>query len=304
MIELSIIIVNWNAESVLKSCLNSIYKFTKSSSFEIIVVDNNSTDNSCRMIEENFKEVILIKNSENYGFAAANNQGLEICKGENILLLNPDTELKDDAINGLVSFLKTSSFDIVTCKLLNTDGSLQRSVYKFHSSVRTILENRLINLIKLFKLNEESFGWISKLWAHDEIKQIDWARGAVMLLSRKVFTSLGYLDENCFIYAEEIDYYMRARKAGFTAGFTPKVSIVHHAGISTQQVKLKMLLQNHKSYSYLINKHYSKRVYYFYKLAIILGLLFKIMKVRLSANKEQYDNNLYLLKYHLRSKNG
>lgn len=299
MIDVSVIIVNWNAKDVLRKCLNSIINFTKDHSYEIIVIDNNSSDNSSKMVKEEFPLVKLIENNTNLGFAAANNQGLKICSGENILLLNPDTELIDPALDRLLDFLARERFDVVTCKLLNSDGSLQRSVFKFRNVFRSFFENRMINLINFLNLNENNFRWLSKMWTHDEIVEIDWARGAVILFPRYILEKVGMLDERFFIFSEEIDFYLRVRKAGFISGFTPDVKIIHHGSVSTKQVRFDMVVQNYRSYYKLIKKHYGSIAFYTYKTMVIFDLLINMLKCKLKSNKENFHRNkdLFLLHF-------
>lgn len=134
LMDLSIIIVSWNTKDLLRDCLKSVYRETVKYSFEVIVVDNNSPDKSAEMVRAEFKETILIANNDNKGFARANNQGLKVAKGKNILLLNPDTVVLNGAIDKMMDFLLDNNTEvpgIITCKLLNGDGSLQKSVNSF-----------------------------------------------------------------------------------------------------------------------------------------------------------------------------
>jgi GT2 family glycosyltransferase len=138
--DVTIIIVNWNTEKYLRDCLKSLYFQTAGVDFEVIVIDNASSDNSTDMVNNEFPGVVLIKNSENKGFAAANNQGIAITKGRYILLINSDTLIQDNAIEKVVKF--SDSYDkaaVVACKILNPDKSLQPNCFMFPSILNLFL---------------------------------------------------------------------------------------------------------------------------------------------------------------------
>ena len=291
MNDLSIIIVNWNTEKVLKECLSSVYRETKNINFRIVVVDNNSSDNSVKMIEENFPEVMIIKNSSNRGFSAANNQGLKLANSRAILLLNPDTIVIENAIPKMYKKLINSDYGLLTCKLLNPDKSLQKSVYPFYSFWRTITENRFTDfLFSKLKLKTDK---IKQIWNHDKTIEIDWARGAVLMMKKKTFDLLGFLDERFFVYGEEIDYYFRARKAGIKSLFFSEVKIIHIGKCSSRQNKSEMFIQNYRSLFQLLKKHYSQFDYLLYRVRsvflIFLWYLYYGGLAVFNKDKNQFD---------------
>lgn len=225
--DLSIIIVSWNTKDLLRDCLKSVYRETVKYSFEVIVVDNNSPDKSAEMVRAEFKETILIANNDNKGFARANNQGLKVAKGKNILLLNPDTVVLNGAIDKMMDFLLDNNTEvpgIITCKLLNGDGSLQKSVNSFFTLSRSLFENRLFE--KILEKVSRSDTKVMSLWDHSDLREIEWAFGAIMLISEQAFKKVGLLDEQFYIYAEEMDYYMRVKQAGFKSYFLPDAEII------------------------------------------------------------------------------
>ncbi|MFY8032899.1 MAG: glycosyltransferase family 2 protein, partial [Flexibacteraceae bacterium] len=207
--DVSVVIVSWNTKDLLRSCLKTVFEQTKEVSLEVFVVDNNSPDNSAAMVAEEFPQVKLIANPDNKGFAAANNQALEVCTGKYILLLNPDTEIVDGAIDKLAAYYKVHEAEklgVLVCKLLNDDGSLQKSVNKFYNFWRSFLDNRFMyNVLSQFSASTRM---LTSHWEHDESRAIDWAYGAVMFYSREVHDKVGVLDARFFIYAEEMDYFM------------------------------------------------------------------------------------------------
>ena len=271
MKDVSIIIVNWNTEKLLRDCLKSVYAETKKYSYEVIVVDNNSPDNSAEMVRKEFPEAVLIANEDNKGFAPANNQGIEIATGKNIFLLNPDTVVLNGAIDKMMDFLYEPGHEpkgIITCKLLNGDGSLQKSVNSFFTLMRSYFENRFFENI-LAKINKKNTKYLS-LWDHSDFREIDWAFGAVMLISEAAYKKVGLLDERFYIYAEEMDYYMRTKQAGFKSYFLPDVEITHYGKSSSRQRRAAMFIQNYKSFYIFLKKHYKPYVYYFYRLRAYL----------------------------------
>lgn len=282
MPDVSIIIVSWNTLGLLRKCLQSVYDETKAHSFEIIVIDNNSPDNSAEMVRNEFPEVKLIPNNFNNGFAPANNQGLKIAKGNNILFLNPDTVVLDGAIDKMLNYLDANTKNkvgAVTCKLLNEDGTLQKSVNNFFSLWNSFIENRFF--AEVFK-NSNTNKRLMTFWDHNEERDYDWAYGAVILISREVFEKVGMLDERFFIYAEEMDYYFRIKNAGYRSVFLPDVEIIHYGKSSSRQQRAAMFIQNYKSFYLFLKKHYSGFTYYVYRSRATLFLSVWLLKYNLS----------------------
>ena len=276
MVDVSIIIVNWNTKKLLKECIESVYKETKKYSFEIIVVDNNSPDNSADMVREEFPDVTLIANTDNKGFAAGNNQALKIANGKNLFLLNPDTVVLEGAIDKMLDFIYDKKCGALTCKLQNTDGSLQKSVNSFYSFWASLFESRFFaNISKKINFKTDKF---MTYWAHDEVKKIDWARGAVLMFTKEVMDKIGVLDERYYIYGEEIDFYFRVRKAGFDAYFIPNAVILHHGKSSSKQRRAEMFIQNYKSLYIFLKKNYNSYSYYLYRLRVYIFLIIWIIK--------------------------
>ncbi len=308
--DVSIIIVSWNTVGLLRNCLQSIYDETLKYSFEIIVVDNDSPDNSADMVAKEFPYVKLIANKDNRGFAPANNQGLEIAEGRNILFLNPDTLVIKNAIDMMIDYLdenKKYGVGIVTCKLLNEDGTLQKSVNSFFSFWSSFIENRFFAGI-FKKLNTKKT--LMSYWNHSELREIDWSYGAVILITRELFEEVGFLDERFYIYAEEMDYYIRAKKAGYKAIFLPDVEIIHYGKSSSRQRRADMFIQNYKSFYLFLKKHYSPLTYYSYRVRAFIFLflwlikysitfvIHKIMSKSAEEDKNQLDVYSKTIKWH------
>ncbi len=223
-LRVSVIIVNYNVKELLSACISSLYRNLPSNELEIIVVDNDSKDGSENFIRTKFPEIVWIGNKYNAGFSAANNQGMKIAKANVFFLLNPDTELFDNVLSGLLSMQEKYSTNVIIPKLLNSDGSLQNSCWRFPFIWDIIFEaiylHRFINIINY----PQSF--------FDRQFNPDSASGAAMLFGRDIFESTGGLDENLF-WSEDIDFCFAATKMGSPLVFFPEYKIYHHSGKSS-----------------------------------------------------------------------
>lgn len=259
--DVSIIIVNWNTRDILRDCLKSVYEQTKSVSFEVIVVDNASTDGSVEMVKNDFPQVSLVENSENKGFAAANNQGMAIAKGRYVLLLNSDTVVLDNAIAKTVLFADDyPEAAVVGCRVLNPDKTLQPTCFMFPSLLNMILSSTY--LYKLFPRSQffgrERMSW----WDRGDIREVDVVTGCYMLVQKKAIDQIGMMDETFFMYAEEMDWCWRFKSAGWKVMYTPDAQIIHLGGQSSQQVKPQMIMQLRGSILLFFSKHKNWSIYY------------------------------------------
>lgn len=224
--KLSIIIVSFNTASLLEKCIKSIYQYPPQVKFEIIVVDNNSQDDSLKKLESLKKKhsnLHLIQNKDNVGFAKANNQGIEKAKGEYILLLNSDTQVKKNSIQTLYDFAeKTSDTGAVASQLLNPDGSIQESVFLFPT---------LLRYIRHYWLGEKNL--LNKY--APKVKnpvQVEVAVAASMLLTPVALKKVGKLNDKYFMYFEDFDYCKRIWQEGLVVYYHPQSQVVHEHGAS------------------------------------------------------------------------
>jgi len=256
-VDVSIIIVNWNTREIACDCLKSVYEQTQHMSFEVIVVDNGSSDGSVEMVKNEYPRVILIENLENVGFAAANNQGMALAKGRYILLLNSDTVILDNAISKAISFSDTHpEAAVVGCRVLNPDRTLQLSCSMFPSLLNWVLF--ITYLYKLFHKNKffgrERMSW----WARNDIQEVEVVTGCFMLVRREAIEQVGMMDERFFMYAEEIDWCYRFRMAGWKNLFTPDAEIIHLGGVSAIKYGDERALIKDASLVKLMFKHWPK----------------------------------------------
>lgn len=216
MPEISIVIVNYKTPYVLLGCIESIFQDSVGIDLEVIVVDNNSEDQSMNLVMSKFKEVIWIQNHQNEGFGRANNRGIDKAKGTFILLLNSDTILRNNAIQKMLEKANQEDVDFgaATCQLVNPDGSKQKSVFSDNASFREILGYNII-LDKLIpSLNNPS-------------KEINAIHGACMIFKKSTLSKIGFFDSDFFLYAEEFEWCYRMKNAGKKLSFYPSIQIVH-----------------------------------------------------------------------------
>lgn len=225
-IDLSIIIVNRNTKDLLKNCLNSIYQTINNLIFEIIVVDNASSDGSVEMLESEFPSVIRIINQENKGFGAANNQAFSVMKGQYALLLNSDTVLTADAVNKLWNFCDTNEKAGIVCgQLLNADGSKQNSIASFPGLLMLVANTSLLELLFPHRFP-------SKRYKHTSPIEVESAIGACMIIRKKALDATGFFDERYFFFFEETDLAFTMRLKGWKIYHVPDAFIYHLQGQS------------------------------------------------------------------------
>lgn len=251
----SVIIVNWNTCDILRDCLASIARET-TLPYEIIVVDNASTDGSAEMVRSSFPNVTLIANSENRGFAAANNQGLRTAAGAKLLLLNPDTIILDAAIDKMSMWLDAHpDVGCVGCQVLEDDSTIQMTCFADPGPTNlAIVTFGLMHLARWLPILGRP--WYRD-WNRRSARDVDVVSGMFMLVPRPVIDRVGVLDEAFFVYAEEADWCRRIRKAGWRCVFTPETRILHLDGgsKSTAQIRPRMHVQMQKSHLIYVRKH-------------------------------------------------
>ena len=227
--DVSVIVVNWNTRRLLSECLMSLYDTIRNITFEVIVVDNGSSDGSVEMVQARFPQVHLIANQKNKGFTGANNQALAIFGGRYALLFNSDAVALPGAIETMVHFADAHpQVGMVGAQLLNTDGSFQASFTHFP----TLQQEFLI----LSALGRKLYGhWYPSHGPRDSqvATQADYVEGACLLARREAVALVGGLDEDYFMYAEEVDWCFRMKQAGWQVWYLPQAKIIHHGGASS-----------------------------------------------------------------------
>jgi len=292
MIDVTIIIVNWNTKDLLHNCLKSIDEQAGAIEYEVIVIDNASTDGSAAMVRSQFPNARVISNDTNRGFAAANNQGMAIAQGRYVLLLNSDTIVLNNAIEKTVDFADTThDTAVIGCRVLNPDRSLQPTCFMYPSILNMILSSSY--LYKLFPNNRffgrERMTW----WGRSDVREVDVVTGCFMLVRREAIKQAGMMDEDFFMYGEETDWCYRFKKTGWKNIFMPDAEIIHLGGQSSRKIAVEMSLQLRGSILYFIGKHKSRLEYV---LACFLVWLFFVVRIPiwflkylLSIKKRKYN---------------
>jgi GT2 family glycosyltransferase len=251
----SIIIVNWKTPKLLASCLDSIFQDANSGDFEICVVDNDSQDESLDLIQNHYGSVHLIANTSNVGFSKAVNQAIPVTSGKYILLLNPDTHVQDQAISKLADFMDLNQ-DCGACgpRVLNPDGSLQLACRRSFPDPWVSLA-RLTYLSRLFP-NNKSFAQYN-LTFEDENKllEVDALSGSAMMVRRDVIDQIGLLDEEIFMYGEDIDWCWRVKEHGYKVFYIPEARVYHFHGASSRLRPIGTTLNLHRGMEVFYRKH-------------------------------------------------
>ena len=276
-VDVSIIIVSWNVRRYVEQCLNALYAIPDSPTREIFVVDNASTDGTADCVAASYPHVRLIRNSENVGFARANNQAIPLCRGRYLFLLNPDTEVLPHAVERLKKFLdEHPKVGVVAPQLLNSDRTIQPSCRTFP----TILSH-LWNCTFLDALFPKSriFGRYRMTgWNHTETRSVDQPMGAALVVRSEAVADAGMMDPAYFLLFDEVDWCLRIKKKGWEIFYLPDAQVIHHGGKSFGQ---RPNASNGKVFTESRNIYYSKH-YGAWSVPIVTAL--DIVKIVLIAS--------------------
>ena len=251
----SIIIVNYNTKEFLHNCLNSVLGHSSAGELEIIVVDNNSSDGSLKMVRRNFSQNIkLIANKENLGFGPANNQGAKVAGGEFLFFLNSDTIIKKDIFTALKEiFLSRPRLAIAAPRLFLASGKPQPYAFGQFPSLAKLIWQRI---------------WPYKQFnspTNKVLYPVDWVSGAAMVVRRNIFNQIGGFDENFFMYFEDIDLCWRVKQRGWQVAVCPEISLIHFVGQSAGGFKQRKKYY-YQSQDYFFKKHYGRPAMYLLKI--------------------------------------
>ncbi len=275
-IDFSIIIVSFSTRSMTRACLSSVFLSLKRTvfSYEVIVIDNASTDGSVEMIKKEFPKVILIENKKNTGYGVANNQAAKKAQGELIFFLNSDTVVLDDAIEKLVTYATThSEVSFLGGKLLNTDNSSQASCGPF-------LTLPIVFLMLFFKGEQLQI----TRYSPEMIREVDWISGACILTKRNNFQKLNGFDEGIFLYMEEVELLYRAQKLGMRTFFYPQARFIHVGSGSSKEWKTP-IVNLYKGLIYFYKKHKSPAELFLLRFLLVLKALVGLVVGAICFNK-------------------
>jgi GT2 family glycosyltransferase len=275
MIDLSIVILNWNVRDLLRQCLKSVYTVRSMLSTEVIVVDNASSDDSVAMVRAEFPDVRLRVNAANRGYTGGNNDGIAASTGRYVLILNPDTQVIGDALSTLVTYAEAHpDVGVVAPQLLNPDGSVQPSRRRFPTLTTALFESTWLQSIAP-RGGLRDYYMLDR--SDDETLQVDWAVGACLLVRREVIDQVGPLDEGFFMYSEELDWCRRIKQAGWKIVYLPKAQVIHHMGKSSEQVVAQRHIYFQTSKVRYFRKHHGKGAAGFLRIALLAMYLWQLM---------------------------
>jgi len=275
--DLSVIIVNYNVEYFLDQCLDAVKKGIKDTSVEVIIIDNASIDGSIELLKNKHPEFKHIINKENVGFSKANNQGIDIAQGKYVLLLNPDTVVKETTFGKVIAFMDSHE-DAGGLGVRMVDGKGE-----FLPESKRGLPTPMVAFYKIFGLSQlfpksKRFGQyhMGHLDEH-ETNEIDVLSGAFMLMRKSVLDKVGTLDEDFFMYGEDIDLSFRIQKGGFKNYYFPETSIIHYKGESTKKSSVNYVFVFYRAMIIFANKHFTGNNAWLFSFLINLAIYFRAL---------------------------
>jgi len=296
--DLSIIIVTYKSERVIKDCLKSIYENTKGIDFEVIVLDNDSQDKTVEIIKNNFPQVDLVEIEENLGFSKGVNLGIKKSRGEAVLLMNPDMIVLSNTINKSLRHLNSDKdIGILGCKFVYPDYKLQASFGNYPTNFTELLYST--SLYKIFpygKIIPQNFLSREK---YSKTQTVDWVSGGFMMIKRKVIEKIGGLDERFFMYLEDVDYCKRVKMNEFDIVYFPEVKVIHYHMESAKKDYSRAIINEAKSLNLYFKKY--KMNTDFLKIFIYLKLLLLISRHYVASlfdkeYKKMLDDHIKALK--------
>jgi GT2 family glycosyltransferase len=274
---LSICIVGIDAEVYLRNCLQSIFTSGIEAPYEVIYVDNGSTDGTRQMLENEFPNIQTVWNGQNLGYARANNQAIVLSQSSFVMLLNPDTIVTPGSIGGLLEYMILNpEIGIIGPKVLNSDGSFQAHCKRGEARPWEAF-CYFSGLAKLFPRSRCFAGYLQGFLDEDEVNEVPALSGSCMLIRRDVIDQIGLLDERFFAYQEDTDYCVQARKAGWKVVYYPKAVITHFGGKGGASAQpYKTIVEWHLSYYRYYKKNLAKDYFFLFN-----WLFYLVMGVKL-----------------------
>lgn len=254
---LSVIIVNWNVRDLLRTCLSSVLRAQGNLSLEVVVVDSASSDGSAEMVRAEYPQARLIACETNVGFSAGNNLGMAAARGDYLLLLNPDTEVAEGALDALTAAMQAHpEAGVAGPRLRNPDGTVQSSRRRFPTLTTAFVESTALQ--PHFSRHPALARYYVADRPDDAEQEVDWLTGACLLVRREVYARVGGFDEGYFMYSEELDWQKRIRATGWRVLYVPQAKVVHHEGKSSEQVVPLRHIRFQRSKIRYFTKHHGR----------------------------------------------
>ena len=271
-VDVSIVIVSYNVRDVLKACLESITRQDAGLTVQTIVVDNASADDSVAMVRDAFPDTLLVESDRNLGFSGANNVGLKHATGRHILLLNPDTQMEPDVLSRMIEYIDANpEVGMLSCKLITADGSLDLACRRSFPSLWDGF-CRASGLSKAFPRSRLFARYNLTYLDEDQTCEVEAVNGAFMFVRREALDNVGPLDEDYFMYIEDLDWCYRFRQAGWKIVYHPAATTLHLKGQSANRRSSAMIRELFNSMDLFYRKHYFPRVGALHRLALMSGL--------------------------------
>jgi len=270
MFDLSIIIINWNTKKALLDCLSSVYSNTKNISYEVIIVDNASTDGSVEETKTKYSSINVINNERNLGFAASLNKGIKSAKSKYILSLNSDARVTEEALESMVMFMDDNRrVGIAGAQLINEDGNLQNSFDNIPNLITVLLNKKLFRLLFPSK-------YPSKKEQPDNPFEVESVVGACMIIRPEALVQTGLLDENYFVFLEETDLCLQMEKHGWKVMLLPDSKVYHMQGETKKQILIPAKIEYLNSLYKFFRKNKSFPSYLLLRLLYPVRLLLQL----------------------------
>jgi GT2 family glycosyltransferase len=288
--QLSIIILNYNVRYFLELCVLSVQKAIEKIDAEIIVIDNNSQDDSCAMIKQRFPNVKLIENKENSGFPKGNNIGVAAAQGDYICILNPDTVVAEDTFTKVIAFAeKQQNLGIVGVKLIDGTGN-------FLPESKRGVPTPFVAFTKitgLYKLSPKLFGkYYAQHLSENQTGEVDILVGAFMVMKRELYNEIGGFDEDCFMYSDDIDFSYMALKKGKSNYYFHETTVIHYKGESTVKDGTYMK-RFQEAMNFFYKKHF--RVSFFFSVFMELGIVFFSLVKKMQGKPKSKSKPCYFI---------
>ena len=283
--DLSIVILNYQTFELTKNTINSIFEYEYPFSYEVLLVDNASGDDSLSRLKNYFKDkVIFIESSENNGFAAGNNQALKIAKGKYQLLLNSDTIVWENTLENIYDYMeKHTDVGASGCRVLLENGDLDKACKRSFPNVK----NSFFRLFHIPTKSKDDNYNLNNL-PDDGIYEIDCLTGAFMFIRKEVLDEVGFLDETFFMYGEDIDLCYRIKQAGWKIIYYGKSKITHFKGASSKKQKSKLIYEFYRAMYVYYKKHHAHESFFITNFIVYFGIaLLCVLKLFLNLFKKK-----------------
>ena len=288
-VKLSVLVVNYNSGNLLAECLRSVMNTVDTAPFQVLVVDNDSSDDSLETAIREFPEVEYIRNDLNNWYTGGANQAMKACRGEYMLILNPDTVCHPGAVDGLIDFMESHGKAGIACpKLLNSDGTLQPSCRKF-------LKSRYLVLKHLLPWSILPQSWKKRLvleyWDHGETVQSDWIIGACVLARREAVEQVGLKDEEFRMFHEETDWCLRMKKKGWQVWFVHDLKVTHYGSQAAMAMwGDHLVLEFYRGKHRFIKKHFGRTALLMHRILLAGLLTLRLLAVSLRRTAGDDDH--------------